>query len=266
MSRRSARLNKYVSSNQIVITLLQNMIQKVQQGKNKKDRFKNVLDVIDYVITHFHIIRREHTYLSGPHSFAIFAKTLHSKIPEFITEGEQMRIDGIKVKTAITQLRRYQQIYEEIYTNYQDKILLENRDQTLTAMIEKKQIESNRNCQEMKKYIKQFFINHLPLCYDVLEIIKSYCFYDVKTFTQIKMVKELKLHVVQLIDFAEHSRKNGMDQLDYEDPDEVEHWSFCIDYDNLALQAVNCRFCGNYWPEYTPLWVPRNILCNCEYI
>ena len=25
----------------------------------------------------------------------------------------------------------------------------------------------------------------------------------------------------------------------------------------------NCRFCGNYWVEYSPDWTPHNILCNC---
>ena len=265
MSRRSARLNKYLPSNRIVITLLQNMIQKVHQGKSNKYRLKNVLDVIDYVILHFHTIRHEYSILSGQQSFTNFAKTLYYKIPEFIKQGEQMRLEGLKVKTAIAHLRRYQQTYEEIYTDYQEKTLLENRCQTLTAMISKKQIESIRNCQEMKKHIKQFLINHLPLCYDVLEIIKSYCFYDVKTFTLIQFVKEIKFHIVTMIDSAEHSRKNGFGENEDEDSDEVEHWSFCIDRE-IEFQANNCRFCGNYWPEYSQDWTPHNILCNCEYV
>jgi hypothetical protein len=63
--------------------------------------------------------------------------------------------------------------------------------------------------------------------------------------------------MVTLIDFAEHSRKNGMNQPKHEDSDELEHWSFCIE-NEVAFQGVNCRCCGNYW-------APHNILCHCVF-
>jgi hypothetical protein len=144
-------------------------------------------------------------------------------------------------------------------------MILENRSKNLTVFINKKKWKSDYNCQEMKKHIKKFLANQLPLCQDVIEIIKSYCFYDKNTSETIKMVKSIKQHIVKLFDFAEHSRKNGFGRH-YEnddDSDEVEHWSFCFnEYENM-FQANNCKFCGNYWPEYSMTWVPDNILCNC---
>ena len=70
--------------------------------------------------------------------------------------------------------------------------------------------------------------------------------------------------MVTLIDFAEHSRKNGMNQYDDEDPDEIEHWSFYIE-NEVELQGVNCQCCGNYWAEVSQDWAPHNILCHCEF-
>ena len=261
MTRRSARLDKTVQKNQGVLTLLAAMMDKVHHGKSKKQKFRDTLDVLEYVITHFKTIR--HAY-GKSHSFATFAKVVYDKIKELIEEGRALQT-GDKIKTSIAKLKKYHCQYEKIYIEHEEELLVDSRSQTLTRLMEKKQIESNRNCQEIKKHIKKFLMNQLPLCYDVIEIIKSYCFYDVKTFTLIQFVKSFKRYIVTMIDSAEHSRKNGMNQPEDEDPDEIEHWSFCIDRE-IEFQAVNCRYCGNYWPEYSQDWTPHNILCNCEYI
>ena len=262
MTRRSARRDKTVQKNQGVLTLLAAIMDKVHRGKSKKERFRHTLEVMEYIITHFKTIR--HAY-NNEHSFANFAKVTYHKIEELIETGREALQEGEKVKTSIIKLQKYQCQYEKIYVAYEEQRLLETRSQTMTTLMAKKQRKSTSNCQEMKKHIKKFLANQLPLCYDVIEIIKSYCFYDVKTFTLLKFVKELKCHIVTLFDFAAHSRKNGFGEHDEEDSDEIEHWAFCIDEDEIAFQGVNCKFCGNYWAEYSPDWAPRNILCHCEF-
>lgn len=260
--RRSARLDKTVQTNQGVLTLLAAMIDKVHHGKSKKQKFRDTLEVMEYVIVHFNTIR--HAYGKN-HSFATFAKVVYHKMKELV-EIEACRAlqNGYKIKTSIAKLKKYHCQYEKIYIEHEEELLVDGRSQTLTRLMEKKQRKSIYNCQEMKKHIKKFLANQLPLCYDVIEIIKSYCFYDVKTFVLLRFVKELKYHIVTVIDSAEYSRKNGMNQDDDEDPDEIEHWSFCIE-DDIAIQAVNCRCCGNYWVEYSPDWAPENILCHCVF-
>ena len=260
--RRSARLDNTVQKNKGVLTLLSAMMDKVHHGKSKKQKFRDTLEVLEYVITHFKTIR--HAY-GKSHSFATFAKVVYDKIKELveIEEGRALQT-GDKIKTSIAKLKKYHCQYEKIYIEHEEELLVDSRSQTLTRLMEKKQVVSNRNCQEIKKHIKKFLVNQLPLCYDVIEIIKSYCFYDVKTFALLRFVKEVKFHMVTLIDSAEHSRKNGMNQADDEDPDEIEHWSFCIEGE-IPFQAVNCRFCGNYWGEYSQ-WAQHNIVCTCEEI
>ena len=83
-----------------------------------------------------------------------------------------------------------------------------------------------------------------------------------------------------MIKNAGWSRKNGFHSNDHgyydeeedndyyydeedEDSDEVEHWAFCINRDEYAFQAVNCRWCGNYSEDYSPPWLSQNILCSC---
>lgn len=262
MIRRSARLNNN-PANQGVITLLNTMLEKVHHGKSKKKRFTDTLEVMEYVITHFNALHIAHNNINQQ-LFVNFAKVVYDKIEELITVGREALQEGEKVKTSIIKLQKYQCQYEKIYVAYEEQRLLETRSQTITTLMEKKQRKSIYNCQEMKKYIKIFLVKHLPICYDVREIINSYCFYDVKTYKYVKMVRELKIHIVHMIDFAIYSRKNGFGG-DEEDSDEIEHWAFCISEHEIAFQGNNCRFCGNYWPEYTEDWVPDNMLCHCEF-
>lgn len=130
-----------------------------------------------------------------------------------------------------------------------------------TPLIDKKNETLQEGVKEMRKHIKKFLINQIPLCSDVLEIVKSYCFYDKKTAEIIKFVKGVKQYIVTLIDFATFSRRNGFGDFE-EDSDEVEHWAFYIHRHEPMLQGVNCKTCGNYWEQHHRL-APRNILCNC---
>ena len=258
----SARINKKPNQQSVEGEILITLMNRVHIETCIKKRIKNAVDVINYVVTNFNEIKRSYINRKDG-SFVEFSKTVSYKIPEMIETSEKYLQKGYNVNGSIKKLRYYQDIYEKIYTDYKEKLRLENRCQTLTLFIAKKKEISDYNCQEMKKHIKKFLANQLPLCYDVIEIIKSYCFYDKKTSETIKMVKSFKQHIVTLFDFAEHSRKNGLGQDEDEDPDEVEHWSFCFNDYETAFQGVNCQFCGNYWPEVSHVWVPHNILCNC---
>lgn len=259
----SARLNKKPNQHSIEAEILRTLMNRVNIETCIKKRIKNVVDLIDYVTTNFNEINKAFNRLNG--SFANFSKTVYYKIEEMIETAEKCLQKGDKVNGSIKRLRYYQHIYENIYTEYQNRMLLETRSQTIATLIEKKKSVYAENRDEMKKHIKKFLINQLSLCQDVLEIIKSYCFYDKKTSETIKMVKSIKHHIVTLFDFAEHSRKNGVGQDEHEDPDEVEHWSFCFNEHENGFQGVNCQFCGNYWHEFSQYGAPYNILCNCNY-
>lgn len=259
MLRRSARLDKNLSGYQITITL-QNMIDSAHCGNGIKYRIKRIVEFVEYIITNFDKLKQAPAF-HPEQKFEIFAKVFYNKIQEFIKEGETCLQQGEKIKMSVKKLRHYQCIYENLYIEYHDKRLLERRSDTMTILIDKKKETVQGRLQEMRKHIKKFLINQIPLCSDVLEIVKSYCFYDKKTLAQIKFVKELKQHIVTLFDYARFSRRNGY--MDYEDTDVVEHWLFCIDRDEVEFQAINCKKCGNYFHVTSESWVPHNIICSC---
>jgi hypothetical protein len=259
MIRRSARLDKNNSRNHITIAL-QNIIDSVHFGNGKKYRIKKIIEVVEYTIDNFDKIKQTPAF-RDVQKFENFAKVFYNKIQGFVEEGEQILQQGEKIKMSVEKLKRYQCIYENLYVEYQDKRFLERRTETMTTLIDKKKEIAQGRVQQMRKHIKKFLINQIPLCEDVLEIVKSYCFYDKKTIEQIKFVKGVKQHIVTLFDFAIYSRKNGY--MDYHDTDVVEHWLFCIDRDEVEFQGINCKRCGNYFRVTSESWVPHNIICSC---
>jgi len=120
---------------------------------------------------------------------------------------------------------------------------------------------------------KQLSINRLSLCYDVLDIIKSYCFYDIQT----AKTRRNKQKIVDRFLYAQVSRfrHNGYytdnDGFD-EDPDHCEHWTtslnvVCRDRDSnftiireQTFQAVNCSICGGYQMSNSDV-LPQKIVC-----
>ena len=121
---------------------------------------------------------------------------------------------------------------------------------------------------------KQLCINRIPLCDDVLHIIKSFLFYDIQT----AKTREIKKRIVDRFLYAKVSRfrPNGFYHDDdgvEEDSDNCEHWSTSLalvsTYDNSfiiipekSFQAFNCRICGGYFDDYLPFDVPKKIACN----
>lgn len=110
--------------------------------------------------------------------------------------------------------------------------------------------------------IKQLLINNLNISSpDLLDEIKSYCFYDAKSWETISFIKSKKERINYLfINEKEFSRTNPKYH------DDEEWWCFWIENDedgpNPQFQNINCRVCGNYIcinPN-----IPIHIKCHCH--
>jgi hypothetical protein len=101
----------------------------------------------------------------------------------------------------------------------------------------------------------------LPM--DMINEVKSFCFYDIVTGD----ARKVRKNVNDLIKEA-MSRANGYGGINI-NSDVGSHWSFGFTHNNerLQLQAVNCFRCGNYLifngihnNHYQNL---NNIICQC---
>jgi hypothetical protein len=109
--------------------------------------------------------------------------------------------------------------------------------------------------------VKQMLINKLDVSSDdLLDSIKSFCFYDAKTWETISFIKTKKERINYLLKNETFSRANPV----YDDDEEV--WAFWVedetDGPNPQFQAINCRVCGNYI-SINPN-IPINIKCHCH--
>ena len=80
--------------------------------------------------------------------------------------------------------------------------------------------------------------------------IMGFCFYDTVTAASRAVHKANMVEVVDHFDNAYCSRARPRNS-DVVDPDTCEHWAICLDRmngtdDEVQLQAINCRICGNY--------------------
>jgi hypothetical protein len=115
----------------------------------------------------------------------------------------------------------------------------------------------------MSSIIKQLLINNLHVSSgDLLDKIKSYCFYDAKTWETISFIKSKKQRIHHLFNNETRSRANPNG-----DDNDDEHWFFWVengdDGRNPQFQGLNCRDCGNYI-SINPI-IPNNIKCFCHY-
>jgi hypothetical protein len=122
-------------------------------------------------------------------------------------------------------------------------------------------IVSNKN---MNSIIKQCIINRLDLPSDIHDIIKSYCFYDIKSWETIQFIRYKKEVINDIFKNNVVSRKNPSDFFD----DDERHWVFWVDTDEDGIkcqfQGLNCLGCGNYNGVYAPYYISEKIICNCE--
>jgi hypothetical protein len=113
--------------------------------------------------------------------------------------------------------------------------------------------------------IKNGIIKVLP--FSILDIIKSFLFYDIKTYEIIENTKLNKEKFLYLIDNSFLNRSNNFDDMsDYSD--NLEHWAFGFGENSdekLSMQAINCYLCGNYiLHSGNENLFSDNIYCKCE--
>jgi len=129
---------------------------------------------------------------------------------------------------------------------------------------------------------KQMTVNRLNFPRELKDIIRSYCFYDIKTADIIEFIQNQKKEIVTKIKLALYSRKNGYYflqkfNLSYnnnnindnindnnEINDTIGHWVFYIGNDESQIQAINCIICGNYINHNNNFNLYKNIKCNCH--
>jgi len=117
----------------------------------------------------------------------------------------------------------------------------------------------------MNSVVKQCIINRLDLPSDLHDIIKSYCFYDIKTWETIQFIRYKKEVINNIFKNNVISRANPSDF--YDDHDE-RHWIVWVDTEEdsfkCQFQGLNCLVCGNYNGAYAPDYISEKIICNCE--
>lgn len=96
---------------------------------------------------------------------------------------------------------------------------------------------------------KQLCINKIDLADDLLNEIKSYCFYDTKTWETMNFIKYKKDRICGLFRNATISRANPYDVY-FGDESTEQQWVFWVfdeeDGPNKQFQCINCKYCGNY--------------------
>jgi hypothetical protein len=112
---------------------------------------------------------------------------------------------------------------------------------------------------------KQLHINKFNLSDDLLNVIKSYCFYDIKTWELMNFIKYKKYRIHNLFKTSTISRANPY-QLYFGNQDTEEYWMFWVFFDdgpNKQFQACNCKYCGNYKIIANGTYYTEKIICHC---
>jgi hypothetical protein len=114
--------------------------------------------------------------------------------------------------------------------------------------------------------LKQLHINKLNLSYDLLNEVKSYCFYDIKAWETMNFIKYKKRRIHDLFKNSTISRANPYD-LYFGDENTDQQWVFWTfdddDGPNKQFQAFNCRCCGNYKVISNEIYRTNKIICQC---
>jgi hypothetical protein len=84
----------------------------------------------------------------------------------------------------------------------------------------------------MNSVTKQCIINRLDLSSDLHDIIKSYCFYDIKTWETIQFIRYKKEVINDIFKNNVVSRKNPSDFFD----DDERHWVVWVDTEEDSVK------------------------------
>lgn len=136
-------------------------------------------------------------------------------------------------------------------------------------------IETNQDQEQLRmlsynSLTKQMYINRFTvsndLSNDLSNEIKSFCFYDTKTWELMNFIKYKKNKIHNLFKTATISRANPYD-LYFGDGNTDEQWVFwAFDEDdgaNKQFQACNCKYCGNYKVVANETYRTDKIICHC---
>jgi hypothetical protein len=119
----------------------------------------------------------------------------------------------------------------------------------------------------LNSIVKQMCINSMNLPYDVLNEIKSYCFYDTKSWELMNFIKYKKQRICYLFKNATISRANPYD-LFLHDENTDEQWVFWTfdddDGPNKQIKSLTCKFCGNYKIIANENYYTNKIICHCN--
>jgi len=114
---------------------------------------------------------------------------------------------------------------------------------------------------------KQLLINQFNLPEELLDIVKSFSFYDAKTAARIKQYKEIKRNLLQEFEQAldfQPADEDGcwavvfwrLDEDDEEDDDPYQH--------HMIAAGVCCK-CGEYDHCHGLQEIPEIIMCACTH-
>lgn len=118
--------------------------------------------------------------------------------------------------------------------------------------------------EENKAIYSQLAMNNISLNQDVLDVIKSFAFYDKNEFVQKKLQKQRKDDVMKII-----QESMGYSVHEYLD-EGIGHWAIWLpwpqneDDDDLQLQASTCLKCGKY--THVGTLDLENAIINNKYI
>ena len=136
-------------------------------------------------------------------------------------------------------------------------------------------IETNQDQEQLRmlsynSLTKQMYINRFTvsndLSNDLSNEIKSFCFYDTKTWELMNFIKYKKNKIHNLFKTSTISRANPYD-LYFGDANTEEQWVFWAydddDGPNKQFQAFSCKCCGNYKIIANETYYTEKIICHC---
>jgi hypothetical protein len=118
---------------------------------------------------------------------------------------------------------------------------------------------------------KQLLINTFNLPEELLDILKSFSFYDVETAARIKQYKEIKRNLLQEFDQTldfQPADEDGCWAVKFwrEDADDEDADDEDADPDqHLMIAACVCYKCGEYENCHGLQEIPEIIMCSCAH-
>jgi len=127
-----------------------------------------------------------------------------------------------------------------------------------------------KNTLNIMSVFNQLAINQFLVPFELADIIKSFCFYDIKTARTISFIKTKKQQIEEHFKCGFSTRKTPLEcyfaNTEYQCE---EHWAICLtlnSIDEQQFQASNCNKCGNYKISKTILSDKTSCSCVNELI